>query len=51
MAALAQGRELGCGSLPLLLCKDFIGIDTLKQSLAADKKKSFLSFRHVVSRS
>jgi hypothetical protein len=44
-----KARELGCGSLPLLPCKDFIGIDTLKQSLAADKKKIFpeLSTRRI----
>ena len=34
-----KARELGCGSLPLFPCKDPIGIDTLKQSLAADKEK------------
>jgi hypothetical protein len=34
-----KARELGCGSLPLFPCKDPIGIDTLKQSLAADKAK------------
>ncbi|OOQ83230.1 Cytochrome P450 52A13 [Penicillium brasilianum] len=33
-----KARELGCGSLPLFPCKDPIGIDTLKQSLAADKE-------------
>lgn len=44
-----KARELGCGSLPLLPCKDPLGIATLKQSLAADKEKLFpeLSARRI----
>ncbi|KAJ5438722.1 uncharacterized protein N7458_009720 [Penicillium daleae] len=44
-----KARALGCGSLPLLPCKDPLGIATLKQSLAADKEKLFpeLSARRI----
>lgn len=34
-----KARTLGCGSLPLFPSKDPLGIDNLKQSLAADKEK------------
>lgn len=34
-----KARALGCGSLPLFPSKDPLGIDNLKQSLAADKEK------------
>lgn len=34
-----KARSLGCGSLPLFPSKDPLGIDNLKQSLAADKEK------------
>lgn len=34
-----NAKSLGCGSVPLYPCKDPLGIDNLKQSLAADKAK------------
>jgi hypothetical protein len=34
-----NAKKLGCGSVPLYPCKDPLGIDSLKQSLAADKAK------------
>jgi hypothetical protein len=34
-----KAKSLGCGSLPMYPCKDPLGIDNLKQTLAADKKK------------
>lgn len=34
-----KAQALGCGSVPVFPHKDPIGIDTLKQSLAADKEK------------
>lgn len=44
-----KARTLGCGSLPMFPHKDPLGIDTLKQSLAADKEKKLpeLSERRV----
>ncbi|OGE53674.1 hypothetical protein PENARI_c007G02178 [Penicillium arizonense] len=35
-----NAKKLGCGSLPVYPCKDPIGIDTLKQSLAAAKENT-----------
>ena len=35
-----KARELGCQSVPLYPTKDPIGIDTLRQTLAADRKKA-----------
>ncbi|OQD74117.1 hypothetical protein PENDEC_c012G03724 [Penicillium decumbens] len=34
-----KAKSLGCGNLPLFPCKDPLGIDNLKQTLAADKEK------------
>ncbi|KAJ5369337.1 Cytochrome P450 E-class CYP52 [Penicillium cataractarum] len=34
-----KARALGYGTLPLFPCNDVVGIDTLKQSPVADKKK------------
>lgn len=44
-----KARALGCGRLPMFPHKDPLGIDTLKQSLAADKEKKLpqLSERRV----
>ncbi|KAJ5143678.1 Cytochrome P450 E-class CYP52 [Penicillium bovifimosum] len=35
-----NAKKLGCGSVPMYPCKDPLGIDNLKQSLAADKAKA-----------
>lgn len=34
-----NAKRLGCGSVPTYPCKDPLGIETLKQALAADKAK------------
>lgn len=34
-----NAQKLGCGNVPSYPCKDPLGIDTLKQGLAADKAK------------